>query len=139
MKIQPIQRTSFKQLYYGSKVEDLTQLQKNALEDINYYIEQNNIIKKLEDIKCDLYIAPKDDGYAMDVAVVKGFRDSPKRGITYTKIIMLGGFATIINRYKSAVSGLANALSTDVLGAKFNRFFYCYERQLFKRYVNYVR
>ena len=139
MKIQPVQSPSFGALYYGVPVKDLSPIQRDVLDDINYYLEEKSIVKKLEDLQCDLYIGPGKSDYVMDVAVLKGVKQEPGKEISYNKIIILGGFANIMNKYKSTIGGLSKILSTDLLELKFDSFFNSYKKNYFKRAVNYVK
>ena len=52
---------------------------------------------------------------------------------------MFGGFINIMNKYKSAVGGLSNVVSADMLESKFSRFFEGYKRNYYKRQINYVK
>ena len=140
MKIQSIKSPNFKALYYGVPVKDLTPIQRGILDDINYYLEENNIVKRLENLNCDLYIEPRKGDYVMDVAVLKGVKQEPNKPLSYGKIIKFGGFTNIMNRYKCfIIGGLSDVVSTDLLKSKFSRFFEGYKINYYKRQINYVK
>ena len=138
MKIQSIQSQGFGKVYYGTNPDTLTRVQKDVLADINYILEENNIVKKLEKLKYDVYIEPKQGGAALDVALLSDVRFDKSNKIRYGKIILLGSYADLCNKYKSLMKGAEGAISTDNFLSKINRFFRGYEHHIYKKFINYV-
>ena len=139
MNIQSINSTTFGKVYYGTKTENLTATQRDVLSDINDVMAENDIVKRLEKLKFDIYIEPrKNNNLALDVALFKNVRFDEKNNMSYKKVVILGGFAEITNRYKYAMGDSSGVLSADLFLSKIERFFKGYERNIFRRYVNYV-
>ena len=135
MQVQSISNFAFKKLFYGTNNAKMSQTQKDVLDDIEFKLEKENYVKKVENLGYDIYIEPSNNKFSIDVAFFKNLRYNKKGNLIYDKVINIGSFISDAGlRFKQ----IPYSCSIEQFENSFNNFFKNEAKGKYKRYVNYL-
>lgn len=135
MHINSLNTISFGKIYKGIGNQKLTRTQLDVIDDIEYKMENENYVKRLENIGYDVYIEPAKDNFAISLAFFKNARFSKNNKFVFDKVVNIGTFIADAGlRYRSNKNGC----SIEQLDNMLRNFFKNESWGKYKRFVNYL-